>query len=504
MRPYFIHGTCIYIMVQDIGTNSMRDIGSAQLSKRRLWLLLFVVCVLVVVVALYGRKLLSDNGNIRILAVGDSTILRSTSWPVLLEKKLKMTYPNVSLKVSSMVVVNAKELNTTETLKRITVYKPNIVIAMMGTNDPTGSHLSSEGVSTGDNGLVYSLKSILPTSKDLDWDIVELGNYFIDEGALKKAEEAFQAAISRNTHNEWAHIELANLYRSSRRFQEAVDHYKQALSINTLREDAWLELGDVYGKLDIKEEQARAFAKYTEISGRAPHPPIGERFRHQARYDERERALLERIHNEPSVAEHYIQLGTFYRDRGNRTGAIEAFRSAVTRDFTTGALWGQIGIMYRQEGKLSDAEESLRRAVARKPNDDLALLTLSDLYSFLGRNEEAEALEDRTYLNTEEFQTSYRNFARQMLSEDRAFIAVSYPFRPVDRLKKIFINVSGVLLVDNETVFKEAVSKESFASYFEDCFAGDFGHTTLRGSALLADTIARTIGASPVRDMIGH
>jgi len=48
-------------------------------------------------------------------------------------------------------------------------------------------------------------------------------------------------------------------------------------------------------------------------------------------------------------------------------------------------------------------------------------------------------------------------------------------------------------LVDNEKMFNEGVKREGYDEYFNDCFAGDFGHCTPKGNRLLAENIAGVI-----------
>jgi hypothetical protein len=66
--------------------------------------------------------------------------------------------------------------------------------------------------------------------------------------------------------------------------------------------------------------------------------------------------------------------------------------------------------------------------------------------------------------------------------------------RGIISLKKIFADSSkGIIFVDNERIFKDAVKKEGYGAYFIDTFGGDFGHCTEKGNRLLAENIADTI-----------
>jgi len=73
-------------------------------------------------------------------------------------------------------------------------------------------------------------------------------------------------------------------------------------------------------------------------------------------------------------------------------------------------------------------------------------------------------------------------------------ICVQYPIRSIEPLKQIFAGQEGtVIFVDNERIFKDALRQDGYREYFEDMFAGDFGHCTARGNRLLAENIANVI-----------
>jgi hypothetical protein len=65
--------------------------------------------------------------------------------------------------------------------------------------------------------------------------------------------------------------------------------------------------------------------------------------------------------------------------------------------------------------------------------------------------------------------------------------------RSVEPLKKMLGNDAGIIFVDNENLFKEALQKASYKEYFKDMLAGDFGHCTDKGNRILAQNIAGAI-----------
>ena len=70
---------------------------------------------------------------------------------------------------------------------------------------------------------------------------------------------------------------------------------------------------------------------------------------------------------------------------------------------------------------------------------------------------------------------------------------MQYPVRQLEPLKEIFEEYDGIIFVDNERIFKEALKKSSRTEYFEDMFGADFGHCTQKGNCLLAQNIADVI-----------
>ena len=72
-------------------------------------------------------------------------------------------------------------------------------------------------------------------------------------------------------------------------------------------------------------------------------------------------------------------------------------------------------------------------------------------------------------------------------------VCVQYPLCSVEPLKKIFEGQRGIIFVDNEKIFVEAVEKDGYKEYFKDIFGGIFGHCTEKGNRLLAKNIANVI-----------
>lgn len=88
---------------------------------------------------------------------------------------------------------------------------------------------------------------------------------------------------------------------------------------------------------------------------------------------------------------------------------------------------------------------------------------------------------------------NYRRLKKKAFQRGIELVCVQYPMRDVGLLKGMFEDTGGIVFVDNEKIFKEAVEKRGWDEYFTDCFAGDFGHCTPNGNRVLAENIADTI-----------
>lgn len=88
---------------------------------------------------------------------------------------------------------------------------------------------------------------------------------------------------------------------------------------------------------------------------------------------------------------------------------------------------------------------------------------------------------------------NYRKLKKILDKESIQLVCVQYPMCSVEPLKKIFEREEGLIFVDNERVFKEALKRSTYKEYFTDMIGSNFGHCTERGNRLLAENIANVI-----------
>ena len=88
---------------------------------------------------------------------------------------------------------------------------------------------------------------------------------------------------------------------------------------------------------------------------------------------------------------------------------------------------------------------------------------------------------------------NYERVAQLLAGRRIEHIAVQYPMRPLESLAEMLEGIPGITMVENRRNFEAAVAEHGYWAVFNDRFAGDFGHMTEAGNALLAQSVARAI-----------
>jgi len=131
--------------------------------------------------------------------------------------------------------------------------------------------------------------------------------------------------------------------------------------------------------------------------------------------------------------------------------------------------------------------------------EDLHALAVSGLIMALelqGKVKEARSLESETPNDSYYFPATvenYRALKKIILDRGMILIAVQYPMRPIQPLKRVLELDENIFFVDNQKSFEEKVLSSSYSEYFQDRFAQNFGHCTPKGNRLLAENISEVI-----------
>ena len=83
------------------------------------------------------------------------------------------------------------------------------------------------------------------------------------------------------------------------------------------------------------------------------------------------------------------------------------------------------------------------------------------------------------------------------------YLAMQYPTLSIEPVINFFPEDNDITFVSNEDIFKKALKNREYHEYFIDnlgmdeeripAFKGNFGHTTAKGSRLIAENVANAI-----------
>jgi tetratricopeptide (TPR) repeat protein len=200
----------------------------------------------------------------------------------------------------------------------------------------------------------------------------------------------------------------------------------------------------------------------------------------------------------PHSSSAYHDLGACYLDLNNYTAAEEMFKKSLDisplQEFTIiDLIW-----CYRQQGKYSQMQELVKKlAAADCRNERLwGLVAASSLEaSDTARAEEyfQKAFVFRLKYYNPATRHNYQRLKDIVTGRHIQLVCMQYPLREVGPLKKLFDSNEGLIFVDNERIFKDALRQMPYKDLFVDNFAGDFGHGTDKGYRLIAENVAAVL-----------
>lgn len=213
-----------------------------------------------------------------------------------------------------------------------------------------------------------------------------------------------------------------------------------------------------------------------------------------------EKLLKKDVKRNPAYHAAHGELGWFqYKYNGNFAESERSFRKSMTFKPNSEYTW-RFAWLYRAQGKLAESEKILKKALEGNPEDWRTYGNLAVIYRDMGKDglsrtyaEKAENLKDKYY---DPVMVSNYHLLRRILAKRKiTLVSAQYPMCDIAPLKKIFEEerAGGVVFVDNEKLFKDAVAKGSYDDYFTDMFGGSFGHCSSAGNRLLAGNMAAVI-----------
>jgi len=343
----------------------------------------------------------------------------------------------------------------------------------------------------------------------------ELGELYHSQDRFTDETSALERALKINPRIDWAYLLLGSTYRAQGRFADAAATFKRALEINPGNHEAYLSLESMHQDQSRFAAAAATLKQALKTNPRddKAHAGLGELYQAQGRFADATSAFKRALRINPRNARAYLLLGGAYRAQGRFADAAAALKRALDIDPSNDRAYAELGALYQSQGRFADATSAFKRALKINPRDDRAYLLLGSAHRAQGRFAEAAAalkraleIDPRNGWASEELGKVYQeqgelpifsvadNYRRLKEILDRRgvmLVCMQYPMRSMEPLKNIFQGRDGgIIFVDNEKIFKDAVKSGSLKDYFTDLFAGDFGHCTPKGNKLLAGNIA--------------
>ncbi len=459
---------------------------------------------------------LKEKGAYRIMCLGESTTaaIEDSPWSSQLEKilneqigGLKFSVINKGVSATNTSIILSQ---LEENLKK---YKPDMVITMMGIND-AGEHLPQENMYDSEIRRYFNSFRCIKLArliglhfvakiKEMDLAVQKKNKIFANgvqvdslhsEGVINNNINQTNLMHLQNLDSNTTvvtsigidtYIKLGNLYFAQEKYSLAEDEFKKAISIDPKNSFAIAGLAGSYdfqGKFELRKE---LFKESEEIFLKAIRENLGgEKIKiinnffnlgvHNTclkDYISAERIFRKILEIEPSYYSANLNLGYLLLISARYNEAEQFFRKAIEINPNLEEAYTWLGFLSYELKKYSLAEEYFKKACSLQPKS----------YSVMTRQ-------------------NYRKLRILLDKKGIKLICVQYPMRSIKPLRTIFDEEDGIIFVDNEKIFKEAVKKKGFKEYFKDMFAGDFGHCTNKGNWLLAENIVNVI----LREVFGE
>ncbi len=485
----------------------------------------------------------------RILCLGESTTALGgeDSYPSQLERILNQQSRGMKFTVINKGLISTtSDYIVTHVEQNLNLYKPQMVVIMMGINDASFArpsqiplwlwklksslqdlrvykllHLlkrhithrireatqqpnpekSQEAVNTEDlNGQKENfIKKLIATELTVFQTHLSAAKEYANsknlEGMNQEKELAKKAAISASA----ACVDLARRYLKQGLLTEALEYLIRATTLNSGSSDAFQLWGEYYLSLQNAPEAIAAYQKALSINSQDAELLQGmARAYHLMQRREAFLLYMEYLKKEPHDYWGYIELAQWFKENKYFDQAQVVLKQAIAIGpfFERGYL--DQGQLLEEQGDYQDEQEMYLKAVALNAKKSSLLLALGEFYQRRGRADLAdEYLKKAEKMGLEQFPpgtwVDYDDLLNKILSRGIKVIVLQYPVRSIAPLKNYLGQRKNVTFVENRLNFKHALESGRYSDYFTDNFAYDFGHCTRRGNQLIAQKIADEI-----------
>lgn len=281
--------------------------------------------------------------------------------------------------------------------------------------------------------------------------------------------------------------------------QQALRRYPRArmvyhwMSRVLIREGRWSEIEELYQ------------TQIQHIGDIISWMELGIFYRGRGRLDEAERVFQRTLRMQPNFYS-AAQLGLVYAEQ-ERYDEAEAMLRESLRLRSCPFTWVELGRLLHELDRDDEAEQALLEAVElgdidcgqreftwnqhlQDPNQPY--IELSRLYQEQGDTERAYAVLQQIDNDPVLF-ANYRRLVEQVMARVGQLAVVQYPTLSPAPLRAMIPQREGLIFVDNEQNFEDALERDGYAALFIDREGVDFGHCTPAGHRLIARSLADAI-----------
>lgn len=485
-----------------------------------------------------------NQGELRVLCLGESTsaLGGDDAYPRQLERILNAKQSRIKFTVINKGI---PATNTTQIVTRLgrnlTTYKPQIVVTMMGINDPPGQLFSEKSFSQNpvihflQNFRIYKLAKLLRAhlqqkSKERELALLnqkltaielqlsqnpnptgynQLAAFYRAKRDWDKEQQTLMKALALDPRNFSALCSLGLSYTRFGDYANAIPAYATALSLAQPGTPNWTQtyvmLAESFkfnGQFNEAEKiYQRAIADIPGQDTRA-YGGLGEIYLEQGKVEEAKGLFEKQLAQNSSANIYYRHLAHCYHILGQHDRAETLLQQAVRLNPRAADLYNELGATLIENKKYSVAEEVLKKSLTLEKDEiegdsKSIYINLAKTYVAQGKKVEAQKIQqflDHTLADySGETYQNYESIRKTLSSQGIKMVVVQYPMRRLAPLKKMLEPANDLIFVDNEKIFKDAVAKKSYDEFFTDRFAGDFGHCTATGNRLLAENVAQAI-----------
>ncbi|MCD4779497.1 MAG: hypothetical protein K8S27_02960 [Candidatus Omnitrophica bacterium] len=341
------------------------------------------------------------------------------------------------------------------------------------------------------------------------------------EEMLIKTRNGFKKFLEENPSDDSARLTLFEIYllkdegelaeqvlQNSGMLLERSKSGPQSLEIWTAYAQAYFTLADYYMDYGKAARSDRMFGKARRIAAIVLNQAQDDDLYLQLSYAYLDRRDHDMFHEtvqkclelNPANDDAYLVLEKYYEVMANLDKAEEMLLACLKHHPVHGQAYTRLGRHYRLYGKYHLAEQMLKKALDIDPSNEFAY---DEMTAFLYRKklkrlrQENQGYQGNDWVGFGGYHVStihnYRKLQEVLSEKGIPLFCLQYPTLSVKPLKDIFKDREGIIFVDNEDLFNEAVAAEGYDKYFIDRFAGYFGHCTVMGDKLLAKNVADII-----------